>query len=294
MTKLLTKHATRLTAILIIVIFYGLAQLPDISKTEREQLTQRFSFSQIALPEVSDSPKKRIVRAVNPSFEYFSGWISSVGASIALNDIDGDGLSNDLCHVEVRTNQVIVTPVPGTGTRYQPFTLSAEPLFYDNTMAPMGCLPADLNEDGDMDLVVYYWGRTPIAFLRTRDNIQTGLQTLSGNGAKFEYHPIEIIKPKKTDSVERWFTNAATVADIDGDGHADLIIGNYFQDGAHILNPDATVPDEMQHSIKIGGDCTSSIVRGINRFGGGAGTSSCLSQFSPKSRRDSCNARSTG
>ena len=33
------------------------------------------------------------------------------------------------------------------------------------TMAPMGCLPGDLNEDGLMDLLVYYWGRTPIAFL---------------------------------------------------------------------------------------------------------------------------------
>lgn len=251
MTKLLKKHATRLAAISIIVVFYGFAQLPELSKTEREQLTQRFSFSQFALPEVLGSPEKRILRPVNPSLEYFSGWISAVGAGVALNDLDGDGLSNDLCYVEVRTNQVIVAPVPGTGTRYQPLTLSTASLPYDNTMAPMGCLPADLNEDGRMDLVVYYWGRTPIAFLRTRDNIQTGLQTQSGEEsfAKLSYHPIELVKPKNAGSVERWFTNAATVADIDGDGHADLIIGNYFQDGAHILNSEATIPDEMQHSM---------------------------------------------
>ena len=234
--SILKQHAARLVAILIIVIFYSFAQLPDISQTEREQLTQRFNFSQFALPEVP-GPEKRIVREVNPNLAQISGWISAVGAAVALNDLDGDGLSNDLCYVEVRTDQVIVAPAPGTGTRYQPLTLSAAPLPYDNTMAPMGCLPADFNEDGKMDLLVYYWGRTPIAFLRTDEQ------------AEQKYHPVEIVKPKNADDAERWFTNAATVADIDGDGHADLIISNYFKDGAHILNPNATVADEMQHSM---------------------------------------------
>ncbi len=233
--SILKENAARLTALLIIAVLYGFARLPDISQTERQQLTERFNFSQLALPAVP-GPEKRLVREVNPNLAHISGWISAVGAGVALNDLDGDGLSNDLCYVEVRTNQVIVAPAPGTGTRYQPLTLSAAPLPYDNTMAPMGCLLADLNEDGKMDLLVYYWGRPPIAFLRTDEQ------------AEQSYHPMEIVKPS-TEGVERWFTNAATVADIDGDGHADLIISNYFQDGAHILDPNATVPDEMQHSM---------------------------------------------
>jgi enediyne biosynthesis protein E4 len=233
--SILKPNLPRLVAILIIILLYGFAQLPEISETEREQLTVRFSFSQLPMPEVP-GPKKRIVREVNPNLENISGWISSVGAAVALNDIDGDGLSNDLCYVEVRTNQVIVAPAPGTGSRYQAFTLSPAPLPYDNTMAPMGCLPSDLNEDGKMDLLVYYWGRPPIAFLRTDSSIEP------------EYHPMELVQPR-SDGLERWFTNVANTADLDGDGHADLIIANYFQDGAHILNPKATRPDEMQHSM---------------------------------------------
>ncbi len=48
---------------------------------------------------------------------------------------------------------------------------------------------------------------------------------------------------------ERWYTNAATFADRDGDGHVDLVIGNYFQDGARILDATATGREETQNSM---------------------------------------------
>ena len=32
-------------------------------------------------------------------------------------------------------------------------------------MAPMGCVPGDFNDDGRTDLLVYYWGRTPVLFM---------------------------------------------------------------------------------------------------------------------------------
>ena len=44
---------------------------------------------------------------------------------MALADLDADGLPNDVCRVEPRTDQVIVAPVPGTGDRYRPFALDA-------------------------------------------------------------------------------------------------------------------------------------------------------------------------
>ena len=33
------------------------------------------------------------------------------------------------------------------------------------TMAPMGCVPADVNSDGAGDVIVFYWGRSPVLFL---------------------------------------------------------------------------------------------------------------------------------
>lgn len=207
---------------------FGFARLPELDERTRASLAERFEFTRLAVPSAGGAAMTG-VRPVNPSFNHISGWISAVGGAIALNDLDGDGLPNDLCHVETRTNQVMVAPVPETGARYSPMTLSPEPLDYDSdTMAPMGCLPGDLNEDGRMDLLVYYWGRAPVAFLRT------------GQG----YRPVEVV-----DGSPRWFTNAATLADLDGDGHMDLIVANYFRDGARILDATATAPDEMQHSM---------------------------------------------
>ncbi|MBM3223455.1 MAG: CRTAC1 family protein [Candidatus Tectomicrobia bacterium] len=228
------RYTARLTAAVLIIALYGIARLPVLSDTERATLAARFRFGRLLLPEVP-SQTPRMVRAVHPDLQHISAWISSVGAAVALHDLDGDGLANDVCYVDTRTDQVIVAPVPGTPTRYAPLTLQPGALPYNpNTMAPMGCLPGDLNEDGQADLLVYYWGRTPIAFLRT------GPGSLNADS----YTPYDIVP-----GGERWYTNAAALADLDGDGHADLIIGNYFPDGAHILDATATSREAMQDSM---------------------------------------------
>ena len=232
----LRRQAAKLTAILLVLGAYAFARVPEASKSELAKLAEGFRFRAGPLPTLGGETPKTI-RDVNPSLRRVAAWISSVGAAVALNDLDGDGLPNDACYVDTRIDKLIVAPVPGTPARYQPFALEPIDLPYDSlTMAPMGCLPGDFNEDGLQDVLAYYWGRTPVAF------IKRGRAALGANS----YTQSEVVPGDA-----RWFTNAATLADIDGDGHTDLIIGNFFPDGSRILDARSEIGDEMQDSMSL-------------------------------------------
>jgi hypothetical protein len=239
----MARNAARLAAIVLIALLYGAARTPVCPEAERAALAARFRFMPLPLPELP-GPARRSVRAVNPSLSRISAWISSVGASVALNDLDGNGLPDDVCYVDVRTDRVIVAPAPGTPARYKPFVLDPGALPYDPaTMAPMGVLPGDFNEDGLTDILVYYWGRPPILFLR-RDGPGDGRPV----ALKRSLYVARELLPEGSRG-ERWFTNAMTQADLDGDGHIDLVVGNYFPDGARILDAGAHNSEEMQDTM---------------------------------------------
>ncbi|MGC2695099.1 MAG: CRTAC1 family protein [Candidatus Angelobacter sp.] len=233
----LQRNLTRIAACLLVVFLFFQARVPDISAAEAGRLASRFHFTPYMFP-ANDAAHIKTIRAVHPSLKRISAWISSVGAAVAVGDLDGDGLSNDVCLVDPRTDQVTIQPAPKTGERYQPFTL--KPARYDSaTMAPMGCLVGDVNEDGLLDVVVYYWGRTPVAFIR-KSSVPGRATSLRAE----DYFPVELVPGE-----ERWYSNAGLFADVDGDGHPDLIIGNYFQDGARILDASAT-GTEVMHNTK--------------------------------------------
>jgi len=229
--KINPRHfAASIAAAAIIAVSYSMARFPCLSAGDCMKMAVRFKFDKLPLAEVADHLPYKYVRQVHPSLSRISAWISTLGASVALADLDGDGLPNDLINVDPRTDLVTVAPAPGTGNRYAPFTLNVAPLPFDpKTTAPMGVLAGDFNEDGLADVLVYYWGRSPVIFLRRKtEGVEPGKPTAISAAS---YLPREL-----TTSGERWFSNGALQADLDGDGHVDLLVGNYFQDGAHVLD----------------------------------------------------------
>jgi hypothetical protein len=225
----LGRHAARAGTMIVVLALYVLSMPRHLPVQAEAALASSFRFQPLELFPASNGHAFRNVRDVHPALKHIDAWISSVGASVAFADIYGLGRPADICLVDPRNDSVTVMPAPGTGARYAPFALPLPLEDFDvRTIAPMGCLPGDINEDGKVDLVIYYWGRPPLAFL------QTGNDRLSAD----QFEAVELVEER-----ERWFTNAGLLADVDGDGHADLIFGNYFRDGEHIL--DGSVADTM-------------------------------------------------
>jgi enediyne biosynthesis protein E4 len=235
MRPFIQRHAAKVATGCMVLMFYLLAATGDHSADNVSALAARFRFETVELAPASNGQPLRTIREVHPALAHMRAWISAVGAGVAFADIADTGHPADICLVDPRNDSVTVMPAPGTGARFEPFALPTPSAGYDRrTIAPMGCLPADVNEDGKLDLVVYYWGRTPIVFL------QVGTGVLSA--ARFK--PVEVVGSR-----ERWYTNAALFIDVDGDGHPDLVFGNYFRDGDRILDAAATDNVEMQHSM---------------------------------------------
>jgi len=241
------SHTARnLTATFLIVgLFVALRVSLHVSEAEIASAAARFGFSKTSLPEIA-GPPVRTQRLVHPNLRRISAFVSTVGAGVALNDVDGDGVANDACYVDTRTDQVIITPVPGTGDRYKPFALNQGSLFNRDRMAPLGVLVSDVNEDGRVDVVVYYAGRSPLIFL-WRPSVKDGPPLSETNYVPRDIFPDEI-----------WMTGSATTADLDGDGHLDLVFANYFKDGSDIYNPSATgavsMPQSFSHAFNGGGE----------------------------------------
>jgi hypothetical protein len=236
----------------LILVVYLVARLPSALGAERTELASGYRFVEMPIAMPPGYRSVQTVRKVNPAYYHLRSWISSVGASVALNDLWGRGRADAMCLVDPRTDQVVVTyaPTAPAADRFKPFTLDPAPLAMDSSMAPMGCTVGDFNGDARMDLLVNYWGRTPIVFLA-----RATAATLSPR----TYEPVDLVPEVSVDGRyhgPRWNTNAVSIGDFDGTGHPDIFIANYFPD-SDVLDPhgppNVTMNSSMSNAKNGGG-----------------------------------------
>ena len=237
------SQAKRIVALLLAVAAFG-AMRRAADPSGPFTLDDRFAFDRTTLP-LASSPDAapRLVRPTHPDVSHLVAFVASMGAGAALNDLDGNGRADDVCYVDTVTDRVLVAPAPGTGDRYPVFALdhtdggTVSGLFDRERMVPAGCLPVDANEDGTIDLITFYLGRPPILFSHNGSSREAALSAAS-------FHPTPV-----TNGNESWSSGSATVADLDGDGHLELIAVNWLANGGAAYDPGATTPVEMPDSM---------------------------------------------
>jgi hypothetical protein len=184
-------YITQLVALALVVGSYFLVRPAQAPMSEKKELASRFHFVRSDIPsEQFATGKLRTTHPLHPSLNRICAWVASTGASVSIADLDGDGLPNDMCFADPRIARLMVMPVPGTGDRYAPFSPDPGKLPVDPILSvPTGALMGDFNEDGLTDVLTYFWGRTPILYLR-----KTSSAAASNLGAA-AFHPTELVAP---------------------------------------------------------------------------------------------------
>src|SRR5688500_11587725 len=94
------RHAVAVAAVLAT---YAMARNPVLPEDARAELASRFAFQRRTLP-TAGPVSSRTIRPVHPERARIRAWISGVGGAVALHDLDSDGLSNDACWVDTRSD----------------------------------------------------------------------------------------------------------------------------------------------------------------------------------------------
>jgi hypothetical protein len=82
----------RLAVIAVVVPLAWLSQLSSVDSRTADELAERFRFAPFPIPPPA-MPPEGIVYGINPSAGHLKTYFHSIGASVVLGDVDGDGLA---------------------------------------------------------------------------------------------------------------------------------------------------------------------------------------------------------
>lgn len=212
-------------ASIVVAILGWMTWIPRPAAGELQTLVSRFSFQRLALPHPSREVTGPGGSVFAEPLKHIDGWLSVfLPTGAALFDADGLGRPDAVCVTDPYSREIWIRSLPGKPHPFSDFRLDLGELNYNAAgTVPTGCLPGDFSESGRMDLLVYFWGRTPVIFVRNDDD---GKPLSSAS-----FHAQEVVEGRK-----RWYTQSITQADVTGSGHLDLIVANYFPDDAKVFD----------------------------------------------------------
>lgn len=221
------------------VLFYTYFRAPALTGPERESLAGSFQFEHVRLD--FKGTFKQGSRKLYKPMQKLESWFSSLGSSVALADLNGDGIYQEFCHVNPRTNLLTVGTVPKKGEEgsYAPFPVSFHGIHYEpEIMTPTRCIPWDVNKDGRQDLLVSFFGRGPVALIQMHEWNFEALDLMEDSGLGF-------------------MTVTMQIVDLDGDGVEEILLGDLFPRAFDLFDPHADftyieMPSSMGHSMNGG------------------------------------------
>lgn len=176
-----------------------------------------------------------------PAVTYDSGGFESL--SVAVGDLNGDGKPDvvvaNLCVTSgnCRNGTVGVLLGKGDGT-FQPAVIYSSGGYHANSVAI-----ADVNGDGKPDVIVANH------FFSSRDHTSGGVSVLFGNGDG----TFALAQSFRSGG---WYASSLAAADVNGDGQADLSVGNGCTSSGHCQKGTVRVLlGKGDGTFQLGADC---------------------------------------
>ena len=164
------RQATRVVALILLTALYGFTRLPGLADAERARLAARFAFT--AAPAAGAQPGCRSTACARSapacgtsrpgSRASARRWRSTTSTATACPTTSARSTR--------ASDRAIVAPVPGTGAALRGLRAraGAAAVRRRDHGARWAACPATSTRTARTDLLVYYWGRTPVALPAAR------------------------------------------------------------------------------------------------------------------------------